>query len=401
IIWTKNKQRYLKFLSQEKTNLYQILKRYWRKLLEELETADQAAQAKSQPSAVEDTNQRRRSIFPFTSQREPETTSNICKITGEPYLPHNLEEAFWLSVGYDHPDSLPLRFIRARKWDLDKALVMTINAVIWRRDFGVLDLIKQGESALDPAEIDLGKVYFYGFDKNGGPVAIIHVRLHNKNTVNQELTQRLTVLTLEDGRLLMKRPVETASIIMDLTGFSTIINGDITFTRFLISTLEAYYPESLSYILILNAPWVFQGFWNLVRPLLDPVVASKIHFVKAEDLPNFIQTDIPSTLDPNGTPFEFKYISPSPEEIKRVKSLKNDLTGQELAWKNFRNAAESLKDVTMRWSAPEFCGEEEEVELDEHEESNLKQKMESLNKERLQKSEIFVESYEKLAPYIR
>lgn len=35
-------------------------------------------------------------------------------------------------------------------------------------------------------------------------------------------------------------------------------------------------PESLNVMLIHNAPWVFQGIWKLLAPMLDPVVRAKI-----------------------------------------------------------------------------------------------------------------------------
>jgi len=36
--------------------------------------------------------------------------------------PEDLRDAFWSMVKHDHPDNLLLRFLRARKWDVDKAL---------------------------------------------------------------------------------------------------------------------------------------------------------------------------------------------------------------------------------------------------------------------------------------
>lgn len=62
--------------------------------------------------------------------------------------------------------------------------------------------------------------------------------------------------------------------------------------KFLVSCFEAYYPETLGFLLIHRAPWVFSTIWNLITPLLDPVVASKIHFTKdLNDLENYISKD--------------------------------------------------------------------------------------------------------------
>lgn len=38
-------------------------------------------------------------------------------------------------------------------------------------------------------------------------------------------------------------------------------------------------------MLIHNAPWVFQGIWKLLAPMLDPVVRAKVEMTKStEDL---------------------------------------------------------------------------------------------------------------------
>lgn len=46
--------------------------------------------------------------------------------------PAELREAFWSMVKCDNPDGLLLRFLRARKWDVDKALAMMVATMNWR-----------------------------------------------------------------------------------------------------------------------------------------------------------------------------------------------------------------------------------------------------------------------------
>jgi len=46
--------------------------------------------------------------------------------------PEELHETFWSFVKYDNPDALLLRFLRARKWDVEKALVMMVSTMQWR-----------------------------------------------------------------------------------------------------------------------------------------------------------------------------------------------------------------------------------------------------------------------------
>ena len=51
------------------------------------------------------------------------------------------------------------------------------------------------------------------------------------------------------------------------------------------TALERYYPETLSFVLIYNAPWVFQPFWRIITPWLDPVVSEKVRPVASPPPP--------------------------------------------------------------------------------------------------------------------
>jgi hypothetical protein len=46
--------------------------------------------------------------------------------------PQEIRDTFWQMVKADHPDALFLRFLRARKWDVNKAIVMLVATMRWR-----------------------------------------------------------------------------------------------------------------------------------------------------------------------------------------------------------------------------------------------------------------------------
>lgn len=46
--------------------------------------------------------------------------------------PAELRQSFWKMVICENPDGLLLRFLRARKWDVEKALVMIVGTMQWR-----------------------------------------------------------------------------------------------------------------------------------------------------------------------------------------------------------------------------------------------------------------------------
>ena len=53
-----------------------------------------------------------------------------------------------------------------------------------------------------------------------------------------------------------------------------------------------YYPKRLGQVLMVDAPWLFQPPWQLIKPLLKKY-AALVRFVSAEDVRNeFFSADI-------------------------------------------------------------------------------------------------------------
>jgi hypothetical protein len=143
--------------------------------------------------------------------------------------PEDLRATFWSMVKHDHPDGLLLRFLRARKWDVEKALVMMISTMHWRaEDMHVDDdIIKHGElgaleqsRSSDPkikkqgedflAQMRMGKSFLHGVDKEGRPLCIVRARLHRQGEQSEESLERFTVYTIETARMFLRPPVDTA-----------------------------------------------------------------------------------------------------------------------------------------------------------------------------------------------
>lgn len=143
--------------------------------------------------------------------------------------PDELRESFWSMVKQDNPDALALRFLRARKWDVGKAVVMLISTLRWRdKMMHVDDDIMQGGEAMalkqcqssDPAirkagedfmtQLRIGKSFLHGFDKFGRPISIIRVRLHKIGAQSEKSMERFTVHVIETTRCMLRPPVETA-----------------------------------------------------------------------------------------------------------------------------------------------------------------------------------------------
>jgi hypothetical protein len=143
--------------------------------------------------------------------------------------PEDLRQAFWSMVKHDHPDALLLRFLRARKWDVEKALVMMISTMHWRAEEMHVDddIVWNGELAAfqqsrsdDPkvkkegddflAALRMGKSYMHGCDKEGKPICTVRVRLHKAGEQSEQSIERFTVHTIETARMFLRPPVDTA-----------------------------------------------------------------------------------------------------------------------------------------------------------------------------------------------
>ena len=147
----------------------------------------------------------------------------------EKQAPEELRTAFWTMVKADHPDALLLRFLRARKWDVDKALAMLISTLHWRsaQMFVDEDVIKYGEGGAQEAsqssdtavkkegedflqQLKLGKSFLHGTDKEGRPICVVRVRLHKPGEQSERSMERYTVFVIETARLVLRPPVDTA-----------------------------------------------------------------------------------------------------------------------------------------------------------------------------------------------
>lgn len=144
--------------------------------------------------------------------------------------PESIRDTIWSMVKHDHPDALVLRFLRARKWDVERALIMMISTMNWRAQEMKVDedIMVNGEAAALLAEqasddattkklghdfmtqIRKGISYVHGVDKAGRPLCFVNVRLHRQGEQEEKALERYTVYLIETCRMLLQTPVDTA-----------------------------------------------------------------------------------------------------------------------------------------------------------------------------------------------
>ncbi|KAI1270533.1 CRAL/TRIO domain-containing protein [Xylariaceae sp. FL1019] len=246
--------------------------------------------------------------------------------------PESFRENLWGFILAEHPDALILRFLRARKWDVEKAMTMLVSAINWRDERNLLEtIIRTGENVAlkdNPSEDDKafinqyrsGESYVHGTDKEHRVVYIIKVRLHDPNRQSPQAMESYILHQIETLRTMMRPPNDKCCLIFDLTGFG-LKNMDYHVVRFLISVFEARYPETLGLVLIHNAPFVFWGLWSMIKGWLDPNIASKVNFTRTSaDMLQFIAPENLQASFGGKDNFEYEYINPVPGENARLEA---------------------------------------------------------------------------------
>ncbi|KAH9936891.1 CRAL-TRIO domain-containing protein [Epithele typhae] len=186
-------------------------------------------------------------------------------------------------------DPTLLRFLRARKFDVEKAKLMLLECEKWRVEFGVDDLTKNFDFK-EKEEVDkYYPQYYHKTDKEGRPIYVerlgkLDIKALYALTSQERQLQRLVY---EYEKFLNDRlpacsaavghPVETSCTILDLQNVSLSAFYSVKDYVAQASKIgQDRYPETMGRFYIINAPWAFSAVWTVIKPWLDPATVAKI-----------------------------------------------------------------------------------------------------------------------------
>ncbi|BFZ53976.1 hypothetical protein PYCC9005_001007 [Savitreella phatthalungensis] len=194
-------------------------------------------------------------------------------------------EEYYRLLRHDYADLLPLRFLKARLYDLAKSTRMLIVALAFRKEQIPRAMHSESRAANDKEFIDVikaAKTYVPCYTEDGRSITCIKIRNHSRGDCSLDAFERFNLYAMEHAHLLHLPYQDRTVLLVDMAGFS-ITALDLSAIKFIINNFEQYYPEELYEGIIHNAPWLFSSVWSMVKPLLRQATRDKITFTSSVD----------------------------------------------------------------------------------------------------------------------
>lgn len=230
------------------------------------------------------------------------------------------------ALGYQNrlDEASLLRFLRARKFNVEAAKEMFISCEKWREEFGTNTILTDFHYTEKTQVASFYPQYYHKTDKDGRPVYIEQLGSVKVNEMYQITTQermlknlvweyeaftqyRLPACSRQQGHL-----VETSCTILDLKGISITTASQVYgYIREASNIGQNYYPERMGKFYVINAPFGFSTVFSFIKKFLDPVTVEKIHILGSK-----YQTELLKQIPIQNLPTKFGGKSESPGGVE-------------------------------------------------------------------------------------
>jgi hypothetical protein len=186
-----------------------------------------------------------------------------------------------------------MRFLRARKFDVNAAVEMYVENLHWRKHNNIDNYLVHPPTEIRELVGRIAPESFHKFDKYGLPAYFLKAGKVNPNllirNVSLEDMTKSHIWGMEfsfqraaESSARLGRNVDQFVNICDLQGLSMSHRQALKYIKSIAKLDNAYYPEALGKTYVINAPWIFPTIWNLVKGWIDPVTREKIHVLGSD-----------------------------------------------------------------------------------------------------------------------
>mmetsp|Transcript_13586 Transcript_13586/g.13163 ORF Transcript_13586/g.13163 Transcript_13586/m.13163 type:complete len:260 (-) Transcript_13586:91-870(-) len=187
------------------------------------------------------------------------------------------------SCGLPLNDATFLRYLHARSFDFTKSSAMLQATLKWRSDFGLKDMLSGNWTDIIQKENTTGKIYIRGFSKAGQP--LMYMTPRNENTNDHDGNLKHLVYHMERICAISEAADngnDKIILLIDYDGYK-LGSTPMKTSKETLSILQNHYPERLKCAYCIRPPWIFNAFFTLISPFIDPLTKAKVKLLKGDD----------------------------------------------------------------------------------------------------------------------